>query len=63
MSQNNDSEEESVVELIEHMAARIEGYSMDLHRRIDYLDNDISELRSRVEQLISELEAIIGEEI
>ena len=60
MSQNDDK---SLIEIIEHLAARIEGYSMDLHRRIDFIENDMTDIRNRLEELLEEVEEIIGEEL
>ena len=60
MSQNDDK---SLIEIIEHLAARIEGYSMDLHRRIDMLDTDLTEVRAKLDELLEEIEEIIGEEL
>jgi hypothetical protein len=56
VSQENDKNENDLIQIIEHLAARIEGYSMDLHRRIDWLEG-------RLETIIEEIEEVIGEEL
>jgi hypothetical protein len=56
VSDIDDKEGNDIIQIIEHLAARIEGYSMDLHRRIDHLEG-------RLESIIEEIEDVIGEEL
>jgi predicted nuclease with TOPRIM domain len=56
---NHNGKEDSTIELIEHLACRIEGFQMDLHRRIDWLDNEVTDLRNKLEELLEEVEEII----
>lgn len=52
----SETDDKDIIQILEHLAARIEGYSMDLHRRIDHLE-------CRLESIIEEIEDIIGEEL